>query len=112
MSDIVERLQMPLTSTVFGEEGMRVIVQSEREEAAAEITRLRAEVARLQKACNTFEEVLLKTVNKLLKLRVVLRDILHEATFVSPPEDDGSQWCHLGAQTMIDARAARAEPPA
>ena len=29
MSDIVERLRMPLTSTVFGDEGMRVIIQSE-----------------------------------------------------------------------------------
>ena len=40
------------------------------------------------------------------QLRYALREVIHEATRLSPVEDDGSHWCKISGKTLAQARAA------
>ena len=48
---------------------------------------------------------------RVAQLEAVLREMLYEATHLSPQEDDGSHWAKISKRTLEKARAALKDEP-
>ena len=46
-----------------------------------------------------------------VQLKAALREMLYEATHLSPQEDDGSHWAKISKRTLEKARAALKDEP-